>query len=58
MQHLFDPPKRLHITNYYRLINDYDRSLCTKDIDGAVTNTLKSKVVKNMELAQAYKQEK
>ncbi|CAD8170541.1 unnamed protein product [Paramecium octaurelia] len=50
MQHLFDPPKRL--------AQDYDRSLNTKDIDGAVTNTLRSKVVKNMELAQVYKQEK
>ncbi|CAD8122280.1 unnamed protein product [Paramecium sonneborni] len=50
MQHVFDPPKRL--------AQDYDRSLNTKDIDGAVTNTLRSKVVKNMELAQAYKQEK
>ncbi|CAD8125002.1 unnamed protein product [Paramecium sonneborni] len=50
MQHLFDPPKRL--------AQDYDRSLNTKDIDGAVTNTLRSKVVKNLELAQAYKQEK
>lgn len=36
---------------FNRLAPDYDRSLNTKDIDGAVTNTLKSKVVKNMELA-------
>ncbi|CAD8108823.1 unnamed protein product [Paramecium primaurelia] len=50
MQHLLDPPKKL--------TQDYDRSLNTKDIDGAVTNTLRSKVVKNMELAQVYKQEK
>ena len=34
---------------------NYDRSLSTKDIEGAVTNTLISKVVKNKEAAIAQR---
>lgn len=50
---MFDPPNR-YIISVYRYAADYDRSLLTKDIEGAVTNTLISKVVKNKELASVY----
>ncbi|KAM3136195.1 hypothetical protein pb186bvf_011654 [Paramecium bursaria] len=47
LQNLYDPP-RIFGANY-------DRSLSTKDIEGAVTNTLISKVVKNKEAAIAQR---